>query len=750
MEFSIPTNHKKYHFNLVFFGACLLFILAFGVYYYSAFRTNPGYADSDELITIGYLLGVGHPSGYPIHIILTKLFTLLPIAGTVAFKANLLAAFFHALTLVLLYLVCLKLIAQISSEKWSAKQNEVLQIVTAFLGSFLLGFSALFWLYSGINEVFPINNFLGLLVFYLALLWEEAVRKEKNKVNAKEKRLFLATCFIAGFGLANIQVFILLLPALCIFLFYTLINTKKIQFYFPVNFLLLIVFPVLGFVLPTLLLFPLNARQADVSWYFEQNLHGLVKLITRQDFAGFIPEKNITINNAYMLNKIDINAHLQAIPNYLIHLNEHFSYLGLILFVLTLVWLFFMQRKIFYLLTPFFFFPGFLFAVYMKVKPEDSQNLVNRAYIGVSQRQYLLGEVFFAIFLILALWILLQLLIRYFKFKYKQILIFAVILFLSLDVWFFLDNKQMGINRDNRMAWDYARQVLDDAEDNSLIVCMADFSCFSLFYMQEVEHYRPQVKVLTRNQLLQKHYLNKNPGQYLAFNYRGNPFFTADMISYSLLNHKVYLTDPSIYYSKYMGFEANPFFLIPKHYLYEITKKVPEKVESYDYNFTQKLIQQTKSKKDYWARSLNDYFANFHNVMGIIYGHLGLKKEASQNFGLSAQLTPDNQISQNLKMKLNFYNGNPYYSFGSVSSSSAELLKISQQQFQDGEVLKAYDSNLKALFMDPLNTEARMNLISLYKVGRYYNQAREEIFNVLKYDPSNQEAKKALEDLPKE
>ena len=54
------------------------------------------FGDSAEFQTIAHTLGIGHPTGYPVYVLLARLFTLLPI-GEVAYRVNLFSAFCAAL-----------------------------------------------------------------------------------------------------------------------------------------------------------------------------------------------------------------------------------------------------------------------------------------------------------------------------------------------------------------------------------------------------------------------------------------------------------------------------------------------------------------------------------------------------------------------------------------------------------------------------------------------------------------------------
>src|SRR5215212_10615094 len=60
--------------------------------------------DGAEFQILAATLGIAHPTGYPIYLLLGKLFTWLPI-GSIAYRVNLLSASAGALALALLYLI---------------------------------------------------------------------------------------------------------------------------------------------------------------------------------------------------------------------------------------------------------------------------------------------------------------------------------------------------------------------------------------------------------------------------------------------------------------------------------------------------------------------------------------------------------------------------------------------------------------------------------------------------------------------
>src|SRR3990167_9859715 len=101
--------------------------------------------DSGDIILASWFGGVAHPPGYPLNTMLGWIFTHLPLNATVAFKANLMAAFLHAAVVAVLCLIL---------------QKVTKNIFVSIASSLVLAFNPLFWLYAHILEVFQLNLLL--------------------------------------------------------------------------------------------------------------------------------------------------------------------------------------------------------------------------------------------------------------------------------------------------------------------------------------------------------------------------------------------------------------------------------------------------------------------------------------------------------------------------------------------------------------------------------------------------------------
>lgn len=116
------------------------------------------FGDSAEFQTIAYTLGIGHPTGYPVYILLAKLFTFLPV-GDIAYRVNLLSAVAAALTVSLVYLILRKL------GSWQ---------VPAALSVFMLAFAELFWKHAAIAEIYTTSSVCLSFILYCVLTWKKS------------------------------------------------------------------------------------------------------------------------------------------------------------------------------------------------------------------------------------------------------------------------------------------------------------------------------------------------------------------------------------------------------------------------------------------------------------------------------------------------------------------------------------------------------------------------------------------------
>jgi hypothetical protein len=133
-----------------------LFVGTF-VLYVHTLASSLLYGDSAEFQTIAYTLGIGHPTGYPVYILLAKLFTFLPF-GDIAYRVNLFSAFCAALTIGIVFLIIRKLGGI---------------YLSAVFGSLTLALTPVFWKHSAIAEIYTLSTAWLAFILYFVLQWKE-------------------------------------------------------------------------------------------------------------------------------------------------------------------------------------------------------------------------------------------------------------------------------------------------------------------------------------------------------------------------------------------------------------------------------------------------------------------------------------------------------------------------------------------------------------------------------------------------
>jgi len=151
-----------------------------------------GTGDTVKFQFIGKILGIPHAPGYPLYILLNWLFVHLPWRS-VAFRANLMSAFFSILTVFVLYYLGLLIVKR----KWISMST-----------SLLFAFSLSFWSHSVVAEVYTLNSFLLAMIFLSLIRWEETL-------SFRWLSLFL---ILYPLSFANHLTMVTLLPAILFFI----------------------------------------------------------------------------------------------------------------------------------------------------------------------------------------------------------------------------------------------------------------------------------------------------------------------------------------------------------------------------------------------------------------------------------------------------------------------------------------------------------------------------------------------------
>jgi hypothetical protein len=194
-SYTVAPRPKAYRaalppgFLVVFLFGIYLATLAPGLTW-----ANAG-SDGGDLITAAFTGGIAHPTGYPLYLLLARLFQFLPF-GSLAYRTNLMSAFFMALAAALVYRLVVRSPGSGDSKPaWPA----------GLAAGYAFGLAPLVWSQAVITEVYALQAFLTLSILYL-------YTKPEQVTAAGQKRLDCQRGLALGLGLSNHLTTLLLLP----------------------------------------------------------------------------------------------------------------------------------------------------------------------------------------------------------------------------------------------------------------------------------------------------------------------------------------------------------------------------------------------------------------------------------------------------------------------------------------------------------------------------------------------------------
>ncbi len=192
-----PANSRRSRLVLVeLFCAGTVFLVAL-LLYCSTLAPTVTLTDSGELIVVAQGLGIAHPPGVPFWIILAHLASLVPF-GNVAVRINFSSAFFAALACAMLTLVVAELmttalhLTTAKRRKRGPQQRKpadqsglalLLLAVPALGAGLLMAFSRTLWSYATITEVYALNTLLILVIFFLMLRWRRCIEEDRARIS---------------------------------------------------------------------------------------------------------------------------------------------------------------------------------------------------------------------------------------------------------------------------------------------------------------------------------------------------------------------------------------------------------------------------------------------------------------------------------------------------------------------------------------------------------------------------------------
>ncbi len=206
--------HKKY--NTIF--AMLVLSISFFAYIFTVSPTV-AFWDCGEYIGASHSLGIPHPPGNPLYVLLGRFFSMtFFFFRQVAFRVNMISVISSAITAMLIYLIVVR-----AMRSWMGLPTDRRQRLTIYLagivGGLFAAFSYTFWFNAVEASVYNPSMMIVALCTWLSLKWAQSDDPNRD-------RILLLFAYVAFLGIGiHMMSMLALIP---VFLFIMLVDKQKL------------------------------------------------------------------------------------------------------------------------------------------------------------------------------------------------------------------------------------------------------------------------------------------------------------------------------------------------------------------------------------------------------------------------------------------------------------------------------------------------------------------------------------------
>lgn len=476
-------------------------IMIFGLFMATLHPTITA-GDSGEIAAAAFSLGIPHPPGYPLYVTIGKLFTLMLPLGNTAYRVNIVSAMFGVASCWMVYLITLKIVVAWLAPAKEGQAQELHLRLSALFAAASLALSHEFWYRSTVAEVYTMNIFLVLLVIYILMVWRErglslftdiaSLRRRIGTVPGIAHRftnsqLLCFAAFLLGLGIGNHHTIVLIMPGAILFILWSMVSgqwsegsvfglvshVSRVTFFFLFGLSIYLYLPLRSF------------KNPFMDWGDPQNLHNFIDVFTRKSYLPQEMERGLemlvkqlkTFNPIHEFTFIGFLFGLFGIRG-LWKADKVLAAMLLVTFILTsygLILLAGSSTKDVDILKKFYLPAYTVFSILIGsgitacLNP-PSPPFAKRGMGGFGLRLTVLS------------------------------------LAAASLVWQFSCHYPRTRNNDNYLAYDYGMNELKSIPTGSMYINKGEIKTFPLWYLQGVERYREDIKVVAAYFLTQGWY----------------------------------------------------------------------------------------------------------------------------------------------------------------------------------------------------------------------------------------------------
>jgi len=152
--------------------AGLVFVISFVVYALTVQRSL-SFWDCGEFVACSRILGIPHPPGTPLFVILGRLFSLIPLADDISYQINYMSVISSAFTAMFSYLLTVRMVGYFFAKGENTGLNRYIAYIGGIAGGLFVAFGQTNWSNSVEAEVYGVALALTVMIVWLTLRYFE-------------------------------------------------------------------------------------------------------------------------------------------------------------------------------------------------------------------------------------------------------------------------------------------------------------------------------------------------------------------------------------------------------------------------------------------------------------------------------------------------------------------------------------------------------------------------------------------------
>jgi len=202
------------------------FILLFSfLLYLDTMAPTTSFWDCGEFIATAYIMGVPHPPGSPLFLLVGRLFSILPLFGDIGARVNIISPITSALAVMFLYLSIVQLV-----NKWRGNVETTTDAIITYgagaVGALTFMVSDSHWFNAVEAEVYATSTFLTAFTVWLILRWSQfngspsrGIPAEKDKGKSRIYYILLLA-YLIGLAVGIHLLNLLALPFIALIIYF--------------------------------------------------------------------------------------------------------------------------------------------------------------------------------------------------------------------------------------------------------------------------------------------------------------------------------------------------------------------------------------------------------------------------------------------------------------------------------------------------------------------------------------------------